>query len=122
MHYDASSACWAIVPAAGSGARMASQTPKQYLRIDGKPVLAYTIERLLAVSAIKGIVVAIDRADAHWRELELAQHAKIQTVIGGAERADSVLQALQALQLFAGPNDWVLVHDAARPCVQVADI
>lgn len=122
MPSDTSSRCWAIVPAAGCGARMGSQTPKQYLPIDDKPVLAYTLEKLLAVPAIAGIVVAVGRDDAQWRTLALANHPKIQTVIGGAERADSVLQGLQALSLFAGPTDWVLVHDAARPCVQVADI
>jgi len=122
MSYDASSACWAIVPAAGCGSRMASQTPKQYLHIDDKPVLAHTLEKLLLVRGLKGIVVAIDRHDQYWHSLALAHHPKVQTVIGGAERADSVRQALQALQLFAGPDDWVLVHDAARPCVRVADI
>lgn len=122
MSDDATSRCWAIVPAAGCGTRMASQIPKQYLPIDGKPVLAYTLEKLLAVPTIAGIVVAIGRDDEHWRDLSLAHHPKVQTVVGGAARADSVLQALQALQLFAGPDDWVLVHDAARPCVQVTDI
>ena len=122
MPEDLARRCWAIVPAAGSGTRMGSDTPKQYLPIDGKPILAYTLEKLLAVPDINGVVVALGPDDAHWHTLALASHPSVHTVIGGAERADSVLQALQALQLFAGPDDWVLVHDAARPCVQVADI
>ncbi|WP_339899523.1 2-C-methyl-D-erythritol 4-phosphate cytidylyltransferase [uncultured Gilvimarinus sp.] len=122
MPEDLARRCWAIVPAAGSGTRMGSDTPKQYLPIDGKPILAYTLEKLLAVPDIKGVVVALGPDDAHWPTLALASHPNVHTVIGGAERADSVLQALQALQLFAGPDDWVLVHDAARPCVRVTDI
>jgi 2-C-methyl-D-erythritol 4-phosphate cytidylyltransferase len=101
---------------------MNSQTPKQYLTIDDQPVLAHTLNKLLAVPAIEGVVVAVARDDQRWPTLAVAQHPKVQTVVGGAQRADSVMQALQALALFAGPTDWVLVHDAARPCVQVADI
>lgn len=122
MPSDTTSRCWAIVPAAGSGSRMNSDTPKQYLSIDAKPVLAHTLDKLLAVPALDGIVVAVAQDDTHWPTLAASNHPKVQTVIGGVERADSVLQALQALALCASPTDWVLVHDAARPCVQVADI
>ena len=110
---------WAIVPAAGNGSRMGNSQPKQYLPLHGKPILQHTLERL-NLPQIKGIVVCIAANDSVWSTLTLPQ--AVITVIGGAERCHSVLNGLQALQQQAQPNDWVLVHDAARPCVRPTDI
>lgn len=113
---------WGIVPAAGVGKRMGAELPKQYLPVLGKPVLEHTLTRLLAVSRIDGLVVALGREDPYWPTLSVANDPRIRIADGGAERADSVLAALNALSRFADLDDWVLVHDAARLCVTVADI
>lgn len=114
---------WCIVPAAGRGSRMGSALPKQYLPLNGQPVLSHTLERLLAVASIEQIVVALHPEDSHWQTLGLADHPRISTVTGGAERADSVLNGLQKMRAAnVADDDWVLVHDAARPCVSPADI
>lgn len=110
---------WAIVPAAGIGSRMASHRPKQYLLLHGKPILQHTLERL-NLPKIAGIVVSLANEDPYWKTLTLPR--PVIRVSGGTERCHSVLNGLQALQQQAKPNDWVLVHDAARPCVRVADI
>lgn len=110
---------WAIIPAAGNGSRMGNTRPKQYLPLYGKPILQHTVERL-NLPQIKGIVVCIADNDSDWQTLTLPR--TVISVIGGTERCHSVLNGLQALQPYAQPNDWVLVHDAARPCVRPADI
>lgn len=108
---------WAVVPAAGIGSRMRSDVPKQYLTIAGEAVLARTLTRLLALDGLDAIVVALSAADRWWSELSVSSDSRIETVAGGAERADSVLAGLKALAGRAAPDDWVMVHDAARPCV-----
>jgi 2-C-methyl-D-erythritol 4-phosphate cytidylyltransferase len=113
---------WGIVPAAGAGKRMGASIPKQYLSIRGKPVLAHTLERLLAVDEIEQLIVALSPEDEYWDTLPLAAHPRIRRVRGGKERADSVLSALRYLSGVAQPDDWVLVHDAARLCVTVSDV
>jgi 2-C-methyl-D-erythritol 4-phosphate cytidylyltransferase len=110
---------WGIVPAAGIGSRMGSSSPKQYLHLHGKPILQHTLERL-NLSCIAGIVVCVADNDPYWDTLTLPM--SVMRVSGGAERCHSVLNGLQALQQHAQPDDWVLVHDAARPCVRQADI
>jgi len=110
---------WALVPAAGIGSRMGSQRPKQYLHLRNKPILQHTLERL-NLPAIAGIVVCVAEDDPYWETLTLPM--PVMRVNGGAERCHSVLNGLQALQQQAQPDDWVLVHDAARPCVRQADI
>ncbi len=110
---------WAIVPAAGIGSRMGSSRPKQYLRLRDKPILQHTLERL-NLAQIAGIVVCVAEDDPYWETLTLPR--PVIRVSGGAERCHSVLNGLQALQPHAEPEDWVLVHDAARPCVRQADI
>lgn len=106
---------WAIVPAAGSGARMGAITPKQYLSLHGKSIIEYAISPLLNHLQIAKVIVPISNDDKHWSKLSVSQHAKVVSTIGGSERCDSVLQGLLALK-DAKPDDWVLVHDAARPC------
>ena len=119
---------WAIIPAAGVGKRMGAERPKQYLSLAGKTIIEHSLNRLLAMPAITGAVVALDREDHYWDELHY-QHAKpLLRVAGGSERSDSVLLALLALQqhLQQTPEKstatWVLVHDAARPCVRAEDV
>lgn len=114
--------CWCVVPAAGAGKRFGAAIPKQYLELQGKTVCEHTLERLLQVSAIRRIVVCLSRDDDRFQTLPLAQHPGILTAHGGAERCHSVLNGLHALQNEASDDDWVLVHDVARPCVRPADI
>ncbi len=115
-------ALWAVVPAAGTGRRMGSVLPKQYLPLDDRCVIEHTLSRLLEVPGIARIAVALDPADTHFATLPVAGDPRILRVNGGAERAHSVLNGLDALAEFAAPTDDVLVHDAARPCVRVSDI
>lgn len=113
---------WGVVPAAGVGKRMQADRPKQYLELLGKTVLERTLERLIEVNVFTAIAVAISEGDPYWPELSIAKHEKIILAPGGKERGDSVLSGLLALQQLAQDNDWVLVHDAARPCVSLEDI
>ncbi len=113
---------WAVVPAAGVGKRMNADRPKQYLELTGKAVIEHTLSRLLQANVFSSVVVAISEEDPYWPELAIARHEKIITAPGGKERADSVLSGLKAIRDQADENDWVLVHDAARPCLTVEDI
>lgn len=115
---------WAIVPAAGSGERMGGEIPKQYLKLHGKPILAHTLEGLLAYPRIKKIIVVIAPNDTYWPSIAdtLSERHKIMTTHGGQARYDSVLNGLSALSETASENDWVLVHDAVRPCLSHQDL
>lgn len=113
---------WAVIPAAGSGTRMGAPLPKQYLSIDGRTVIEHTVSRILAFARVRRVVVALARDDQWFSGLPVAADARIQTCIGGAERCDSVLNALDALAPDARAGDLVLVHDAARPCVRLSDM
>ncbi len=113
---------WAVVPAAGVGKRMQADRPKQYLLLAGKAVLEQTITRLLQADVFSAIAVAVSREDPYWPELACSSHEKIVTAAGGKERADSVLSALRSLRDKASDDDWVLVHDAARPCLTSSDV
>ena len=113
---------WAVVPAAGRGSRFGSSTPKQYLTAAGLTLIEHSLKALLGHPEVDGVVVALAVDDplwAGWRELE---GKPIYTCMGGAERADSVLAALQALPATVSEDQWVLVHDAARPCLRAADL
>ncbi len=113
---------WAIVPAAGVGKRMSADRPKQYLELNGRCVIEHTLTRLLGAEVFSAVSVAISSGDPYWPQLPLSRHEKIIRAQGGKERADSVLSALLAIQDKAADQDWVLVHDAARPCLTTADI
>lgn len=115
-------AYWIVVPAAGVGARMGAAFPKQYLPLVGKAVIEHTLERLLALPDIAGIYLVLGVEDTYWNDLPLAQNKRITRIAGGVERCDSVLNALAQLQNVASPEDWVLVHDAARPCIHTQNI
>ncbi|MCG9561445.1 2-C-methyl-D-erythritol 4-phosphate cytidylyltransferase [Vibrio chagasii] len=111
----------AVVPAAGVGSRMKADRPKQYLQINGKTILEHTVEKLLAHPQVSQIVVAISDDDPYYPELPLTQNPQVIRVAGGSERADSVLSALDYIEKQQ-LGDWVMVHDSARPCVQLSDI
>ncbi len=113
---------WAVVPAAGVGRRMGTEIPKQYLALEGRPVIDWTLEVLLASPRIQGVVVAVGAEDPFWGDTEHAGHPRVAVVPGGKERADSVLNALRHLETRAGGDDFVLVHDAARPCLRSDDL
>lgn len=113
---------WAVVPAAGVGSRMAASCPKQYLQLAGKTVIEQTLSTLLSVERLETIVVAISMDDGYWDSVEKKLPSRIQRADGGKERADSVLSGLKYLSEQADDNDWVLVHDAARPCVSRDEI
>ena len=116
---------WAVVPAAGTGSRMHAALPKQYLKLNGVAVLQHSLQRLLDIPSVTALVVALHADDAHWHEIKINSDKPVIVTQGGAERSDSVLNALQCLQQqadFVAEHAWVLVHDAARPCVRRADI
>lgn len=110
---------WAIVPASGIGSRMQSVQPKQYLPLQNKRLIDITINKLLALDYIKGVVLALAKTDDYWKQGELYQHPRIHIVDGGKERSDSVFNALSyaKTRLLGEAPAWALVHDAARPCV-----
>lgn len=110
----------AVVPAAGIGKRMQATCPKQYLRFANKTLLEHTIERLLSHPNIDEIILVLNANDSYFSELAIAKNAHVKTVIGGDERVDSVLAGLHRVDKNSYP--WVLVHDAARPCVTHQDI
>jgi 2-C-methyl-D-erythritol 4-phosphate cytidylyltransferase len=101
---------------------MGSTTPKQYLELHGRAVLHHTVARLAAQPGLRGIVIAVDAADERFDALAAELPGPVQRVTGGAERADSVLAALDHLAGHAAADDWVLVHDAARPCLRAEDL
>ncbi|MGF1701607.1 2-C-methyl-D-erythritol 4-phosphate cytidylyltransferase [Photobacterium makurazakiensis] len=109
----------AVVPAAGVGSRMAADRPKQYLSIAGKTILEHTVDRLLSHPEIEQVVIAISEGDPYFSTLPLASDPRVLRVKGGAERADSVFAGIAAIE---NPQSWVLVHDAARPCLQQSDL
>ncbi len=114
--------CWAIVPAAGVGRRMGSDCPKQYLLLNQQPILSHTLAKLAAVPAVTALVVALSPEDEYWPDIDKPDNIPLHTVNGGAERCHSVLNALTFLEGRAQDDDWVLVHDAARPCVKSQDV
>ena len=113
---------WVVVPAAGSARRMGAAVPKQYLPLAGRTVIEWSLAPFLAHAHTAAVVVVLAEQDQRWPQTAIAGDAKIATTIGGAERMDSVLAGLRALQDRAAPDDWVLVHDAARPCFSAADL
>src|SRR6185503_1401751 len=114
---------WAVVPAAGSSRRMTGASmPKQYLQLCGRSVIEWAIAPLLERADCERIVVVLAADDRRWQELPLARNPKILTATGGAERVDSVRAGLRALAQHASEQDWMLVHDAARPCLRAMDL
>lgn len=110
---------YAIVPAAGSGARFGAELPKQYLPVLGRPLIYHTLAVLCANPAIERVWVALSPNDPYWGKYDWSELGyKLETLAcGGATRAESVTNALQAAAMVAREDDWILVHDAARPCL-----
>jgi len=111
---------WVIIPAAGIGKRMGTEIPKQYLKLGDQTVLEHTINRFQNLPQIKGIVICLAPDDLFFNQLSISK--QIMMTNGGKERCDSVLNGLNFLEKYAEENDWLLVHDAARPCVRKSDI
>lgn len=110
---------YAIVPAAGSGARFGAEKPKQYLDLLGRPLIFHTLAALTAHPAIERVWVVLAPDDPWWPRHDWSELGpKLETVrCGGATRAESVGNGLQAAAMAAADDDWILVHDAARPCL-----
>ncbi len=108
-------AVWVMIPAAGRGRRMGEATPKQYLPLAGRTVIDHTLACFTAHPRITGIVVAIAADDAEWSQHVPQTDKPVHVVTGGAERCYSVQNALTFLADKVSADDWVLVHDAARP-------
>lgn len=120
---DALPAFWAVIPAAGIGARMAADRPKQYLQLGGLTILEHSLACFLDHPRLKGLVISLAVDDPYWPTLACAADSRIQRATGGKERADSVLNALLHLHAQgAHDDDWVLVHDAARPNLSRGDL
>ncbi|MDD7804986.1 MAG: 2-C-methyl-D-erythritol 4-phosphate cytidylyltransferase [Endozoicomonas sp. (ex Botrylloides leachii)] len=113
---------WALVPAAGTGQRMKIGTPKQYLEIRGKTLIEHTLERLIEFPLFEKIVVVLRKEDNYRSSLDIFTHEKILLADGGPERYHSVINGLQKINMLAADNDWIMVHDAVRPCIRQADL
>ena len=124
--------CFGLIPAAGGGARFSgahgnnggTAPPKQYCDIAGRPMLLHAIEALLAAAEIEIVFVVLAQGDQRFRSLDLNHHGRRVEPLycGGATRRDTVLNGLVAASSLLEPDDWVLVHDAARPCLALADL
>ncbi|KAB7769428.1 2-C-methyl-D-erythritol 4-phosphate cytidylyltransferase [Xanthomonas maliensis] len=113
---------WAIVPAAGRGTRFGGPVPKQYLQAAGAPLIAYTLAALAAHPAVAGILVVVAPDDVDWPGWTAVHATPVITCVGGSTRAASVLAGLLALPESVRADDFVLVHDAARPNLALADL
>lgn len=113
---------WFVVPAAGASRRMGAPLPKQYLPLAGRTVIEHALAPLIDCAALAGGVVVLAADDTTWPQLPVCRRPRVKTATGGAERCHSVLNGLAALALEAGDDDWVLVHDAARPCLPAGDL
>jgi len=116
---------WVLIPAAGIGTRMNSDIPKQYLEIHGKSVIEHTLQCFIQHDDVAGVIVALNSDDPYWKYLKIDYQQKpLYTVEGGKERSDSVMQTLDYLLSVerVPKSTWVMVHDAARPCLTMKDI
>jgi len=113
---------WPVVPAAGVGSRMQADRPKQYLTIAGRLLMDYTLSALLSHPHVHQLILVLSDEDEYWPDSDFYRDERILLASGGAERSDSVLNGLQRLSALASEEDWVLVHDVARPCLTHEDI
>jgi 2-C-methyl-D-erythritol 4-phosphate cytidylyltransferase len=116
--------CVGLIPAAGQGARLGGETPKQYLELAGRPMLAHAAAALLAHPAVDLAFVVLAPDDERWATHDWGAFGDRLAPLwcGGATRRDSVLNGLIAMANVVDPEDWVLVHDAARPCLARDDL
>lgn len=112
---------FAIIAAAGLGRRLNLGCPKQYGLVQGKPILAYTLDCILSYPVFKKCILVLHEQDQYWKTFAMT-HPKLVVVQGGTERHHSVLNGLLALQTWAGASDWVVVHDGVRPMLQHSDL
>lgn len=108
---------WAVVPSAGSGQRMQQAIPKQYLELQGRAVIEHTMATLLSEERITEVVVPIAKDDSFWSKLDCSSNTKVSSIVGGNTRSESVFNGITSLRDKANDDDWLLVHDAARPCL-----
>lgn len=113
---------WCVVPAAGRGQRFGAECPKQYVPLAGRALIEWTLERLAATPCVAGIMLVLAADDRRWTAREGIGATPLLAVTGASERSGSVLAGLRALPQEVGDDAFVLVHDAARPCVRSADI
>lgn len=113
---------WLVVAAAGTSRRFGAELPKQYQEIGGRCMLAHALQAFADWGKIDGTVLAIDAGDRWFAGIGEQLPLPVSTVAGGADRMHSVINAVRSLQGEAGEHDWVLVHDAARPCLCVDDL
>ena len=118
---------FAVIPAAGTGRRFGAEMPKQYLPLNGEPLIRHTLRALLSDPRIDRVVVVLSPEDTIWSDRCLPPETSARVAItrtGGATRADSVSNGISWLKSNAhvNPEDWVLVHDAARPCLGLAQL
>lgn len=111
----------ALIPAAGSGSRFGAALPKQYLRFGRATMLEHAVDALLADERVAGVLIVVSADDPHIDTLAFDPRVRVARV-GGASRAASVRAGLDVLRADAGDGDWVLVHDAARPCLSREDL
>lgn len=111
-----------MIPAAGVGKRMGENIPKQYLKLNDKTIIEHTLSVFEQHDAISEVVVSISDGDEYWADLNLSLSKPLHVADGGKERCDSVLNGLMFLENIATDDDWVLVHDAARPCLRQEDL
>src|SRR5665213_3884999 len=110
------------MPAAGSGRRFGAQLPKQYAELHGRTVIEWALAPFVADPQCAGIIVALAAEDRWWPQVGARLPAGVVRVAGGLQRSESVLNGLRGLAGRADERDWVLVHDAARPCLPAADL
>lgn len=113
---------WAVIPAAGVGRRMGNSRPKQYLQLNGRSILEHSLEKLFTSKAVEGVAIGIAANDEYWGKLAIRNEKLLGSYVGGDERINTVLNGLRFLSKWAARDDWVMVHDAVRPCVSVKDI
>jgi 2-C-methyl-D-erythritol 4-phosphate cytidylyltransferase len=113
---------WPILPAAGVGRRMMADRPKQYLLLQQRFLLDHTLECILSYPDFEQVVMVLSEDDPYWPQSRYAQDPRIIRANGGVERCHSVLNGLAALDGLAAYDDWVVVHDVARPCLRHSDL
>ncbi len=113
--------CWVVIPAAGSGSRLGAERPKQYLDLLGQTVLWHSLQPFLSDHRFAGVMLAVAADDPYFAASDVGR-LPVKTCIGGATRQASVFAALNALADYAAPQDWIFVHDAARPLLLRSDL
>ena len=112
-----------IIPASGKGLRMNHPMPKQYIKLyNGLTIIDNTITQLLKMPFFNKVVVVLDSNDKYWLQSRYNKHQKILQCLGGKTRSESVFNGLLSLKNKINDNDWIFVHDAVRPCIQLNDI